>query len=332
MLYFYLLLLFLLSPFLLLFVFLIYKFLTFQNQYDKSVYKNIVDIPKSKVFFDKGYYGEYLTVRCLEGISEKEKFLANVYLNKAAKEEQTTEIDVVYINEYGIFVLESKNYSGWIFGNDKAKNWTQSLNKKVKNKFYNPVFQNAGHISALKATLGSRFDNTYKSIIVFSERCELKNVTVQTPDVYVINRNNIREIVQSLSRTPVLTEDDISEIYNVLSAHTKVDEELKQKHIQDIKNDLERPKQASFEVKKEIEKEVVSEEKRQPSEGDNKICPKCGAPMVLRIAQKGVNKGARFWGCSKFPKCRAIEQVEECRNNDVAKEAMEIEDVHKQLA
>ncbi|MCQ4936782.1 NERD domain-containing protein [Anaerotignum propionicum] len=325
MLYFYLLLLFLLSPFFLLLVFLIYKFLTFQNQYNKSVYKTIVDIPKSKVFFDKGYYGEYLTVRCLEGISEKEKFLPNVYLNKAAKEGQTTEIDVVYINEYGIFVLESKNYSGWIFGNDKAKNWTQSLNKRVKNKFYNPVFQNAGHISALKATLGSRFDNTYKSIIVFSERCELKNVTVQTPDVYVIKRNNIRKIVQSLSRTPVLTEDDISEIYSVLSARTKVDEELKQKHIEDIKNDIVRPKPASFVVKKEIEKEAVREEKRQPLEGDNKICPKCGAHMVLRIAQKGANKGAHFWGCSKFPKCRAIEQVEEKSNSDIEKESVEIE-------
>ncbi|KAF5068958.1 Nuclease-related domain protein [anaerobic digester metagenome] len=332
MLYFYLLSLFLLSPFLILFVFLIYKFLTFQNQYDKSVYKTIVDIPKSKVIFDKGYYGEYLTVRCLEGISEKEKFLANVYLNKAAKEGQTTEIDVVYINEYGIFVLESKNYSGWIFGNDKAKNWTQSLNKKVKNKFYNPVFQNAGHISALKATLGSRFDDTYKSIIVFSERCELKNVTVQTPDVYVIKRNNIRKIVQSLSRTPVFTEDDISEIYSVLSARTKVDEELKQKHIEDIKNDIERPKPPSFVVKKEIEKEAVREEKRQPLEGDNKICPKCGAHMVLRIAQKGANKGAHFWGCSKFPNCRAIEQVEEKSNSDIEKESVEIEEVHKQLA
>jgi len=273
-----------------------------------------------------------LTVRCLEGISEKEKFLANVYLNKAAKEGQTTEIDVVYINEYGIFVLENKNYSGWIFGNDKAKYWTQSLNKRVKNKFYNPVFQNAGHISALKATLGSSFDTTYKSIIVFSELCELKNVTVQTPDVYVIKRNNIRKIVQSLSCTPVLTENDISEIYNVLSARTKVDEELKQKHIEDIKNDIERPKQASFEVKKEIEKEAFGEEKRLPSEDDSKICPKCGAPMVLRIAQKGANKGAEFWVCSKFPKCRAIEQVEESHNNDVAKEAVEIEEVHKQLA
>ncbi|MDD3139749.1 MAG: NERD domain-containing protein [Lachnospiraceae bacterium] len=299
----------LLSPILLLLIFIIFKILDFSSQYDKSIYKTIVNIPKSKVFFDKGYYGEFLTVKALEGISEKEKFMANVYLNKAAKADQTTEIDVIYVNEYGVFVLESKNYSGWIFGNDKARYWTQSLNKSVKNKFYNPVFQNAGHISALKATLGSRFDNTYKSLIVFSERCELKNVTVQTPGVYVIKRNSIRKTIQSLSHAPVFTENDISEIYNILSSHMNMDEEVKKKHIENIKSEVGRPEPISFEGKKEVVKTEVKEEEKQPGGDAVKICPKCGAPMVLRTAQKGVNKGEKFWGCSNYPKCRVIEAV-----------------------
>ncbi len=305
----YILLLF--SPIFLLLIFIIFKFLDFGSQYDKSIYKTIVNIPKSKVFFDKGYYGEFLTVKALEGISEKEKFLANVYLSKAAKADQTTEIDVIYVNEFGIFVLESKNYSGWIFGNDKAKYWTQSLNKRVKNKFYNPVFQNAGHISALKATLGSRFDNTYKSLIVFSERCELKNVTVQTPDVYVIKRNNIRKTIQSLSHAPVLTENDIAEIYNILSSKMKVDEELKKKHIENIKSEIGRTEPTSFEGKKEVAKTEVKGEEKQPAHDVVKICSKCGAPMVLRTAQKGSNKGQKFWGCSNYPKCRGIEKVKD---------------------
>ncbi|MDD3394162.1 MAG: NERD domain-containing protein [Anaerotignum sp.] len=311
MLFNYILILF--SPIFLLLIFIIFKILDFGRQYDKSIYKTIVNIPKSKVFFDKGYYGEFMTVKALEGISKKEKFLANVYLSKAAKSDQTTEIDVIYVNEFGVFVLESKNYSGWIFGNDKAKYWTQSLNKSVKNKFYNPVFQNAGHISALKATLGSRFDNTYKSLIVFSERCELKNVTVQTPDVYVIKRNNIRKAIQSLRHAPVLTENDIAEIYNILSSHVKVDEEVKKKHIENIKSEIGRPEPTSFEVKKEVVKtevKEVKEEEKRPEKEVVKICPKCGAPMVLRTAQKGANKGEKFWGCSNYPKCIAIEKVE----------------------
>jgi restriction system protein len=35
-----------------------------------------------------------------------------------------------------------------------------------------------------------------------------------------------------------------------------------------------------------------------------KLCPKCGADLVLRTAQKGPNPGQKFWGCSNFPKCK----------------------------
>ncbi|MGE5840425.1 MAG: topoisomerase DNA-binding C4 zinc finger domain-containing protein, partial [Deltaproteobacteria bacterium] len=37
----------------------------------------------------------------------------------------------------------------------------------------------------------------------------------------------------------------------------------------------------------------------------NVICPKCGAPMVRRVAQRGSHAGQQFWGCSRFPACRA---------------------------
>ena len=39
------------------------------------------------------------------------------------------------------------------------------------------------------------------------------------------------------------------------------------------------------------------------------VCPVCDAPMVKRIAKRGLNKGNAFWGCSKFPQCRGIRQV-----------------------
>jgi len=38
-------------------------------------------------------------------------------------------------------------------------------------------------------------------------------------------------------------------------------------------------------------------------------CPKCGSEMILRKAKKGANVGKQFWGCSKFPKCRAVVNV-----------------------
>jgi hypothetical protein len=76
--------------------------------------------------FDKGRNGEYQIYKRLRNHENKGgKFLFNCYLPKENGE--TTEIDVLLINKNGIFVFESKNYSGWIFGDEKSKNWTQTL-------------------------------------------------------------------------------------------------------------------------------------------------------------------------------------------------------------
>ena len=57
----------------------------------------------------------------------------------------------------------------------------------------------------------------------------------------------------------------------------------------------------------EQETEDMSNEQLKTNEIPS--CPKCGAPMVLRTATKGENKGNQFYGCSKFPKCRGIRQL-----------------------
>jgi hypothetical protein len=64
--------------------------------------------------FNSGNYGEFLTFCCLEKLKGDHKLLTNVYLPK--KDGSTTEIDLIMIDETGIYVFESKNYSGWIFG------------------------------------------------------------------------------------------------------------------------------------------------------------------------------------------------------------------------
>ena len=98
---------------------------------------------------DKGQYGEYLTEYALEhNLVPKGRFelLKNLYLPADGK---TTEIDQVMIHHRGIFVVESKNYSGWIFGDEEGLYWTQSLKGNVRNRFYNPIRQNANHIKYL---------------------------------------------------------------------------------------------------------------------------------------------------------------------------------------
>lgn len=97
-----------------------------------------------------GRHGERLTANELNfarlfGYSGK--VLRNVYVPKDNGE--TSEIDVVFITRKGIFVIESKNYSGWIFGDEKSRYWTAMLPNREKNKFYNPIMQNRSHIKWL---------------------------------------------------------------------------------------------------------------------------------------------------------------------------------------
>ncbi len=78
----------------------------------------------------------------------------------------TTEIDHVYVSPYGIFVVETKNYQGWIFGSANNHSWTQVIYRN-KNQFPNPIKQNIKHIKALSAIL-KQPENVFHSVVVFT--------------------------------------------------------------------------------------------------------------------------------------------------------------------
>ncbi len=138
--------------------------------------KSLLDMLIYSVLDDnwKGKRGEKLTERKLMFVQlfgRKGKVLKNIYLPKDNGE--TSEVGVIFITQKGIFVFESKNYSGWIFGDEKGKTWTAMLPNKEKNQFYNPIMQNRTHLKWMKNYVGE--DVPLFSVIVFSERCELKN-------------------------------------------------------------------------------------------------------------------------------------------------------------
>ena len=35
-------------------------------------------------------------------------------------------------------------------------------------------------------------------------------------------------------------------------------------------------------------------------------CPKCGSLMIKRLAKRGRNTGKYFYGCSKYPECKSV--------------------------
>lgn len=76
----------------------------------------------------KGNKGEKYVDSILKEISDS-KVLKDIVLKS---DFGTSQIDNILISQKGIFVIETKNYSGWIFENEKSKYWTQTIyNKKV---------------------------------------------------------------------------------------------------------------------------------------------------------------------------------------------------------
>lgn len=85
----------------------------------------------------------------------------------------STQIDHVIVSVYGIFVIETKNYKGWIFGNETQRQWTQAFANGRKFKFQNPLRQNYLHIKTLSDLLGLKL-SYFHSMIAFIGECELK--------------------------------------------------------------------------------------------------------------------------------------------------------------
>ena len=88
-------------------------------------------------------------------------------------EDGTTEVDHILVSRFGIFVIETKDYSGWIFANAADATWTQ-VRYRRKFKFQNPIFQNRRHVRAVQGLLDFVPPETIKSVVVFSGDAEFK--------------------------------------------------------------------------------------------------------------------------------------------------------------
>jgi len=218
-------------PFLIIGGIFLLKYLTFNN----STYKVASGNGFLKTVLDKGNHGEFLSFVSLEKLQGHTKLMTNLYIPK--KDGSTTEIDLIMISQAGIFVVESKNYSGWIFGDEKSKNWTQTFKNGQKHRFFNPIWQNKGHISALKSVTDFEDDNLYKSYIVFSERCTLKNITVTSPNVIVLKRNTLTKLItrDMESSYKFLTIAEVNQLYRDLQKYVLVDDAVKNAHIKYLK-------------------------------------------------------------------------------------------------
>ena len=181
-----------------------------------------------------GDYGEFLTFKEIVKLSGHlncyYKILRNIHIGVHC------EIDLVWIHATGIYVFESKNISGWVYGSEQDKQWCLVLNERTKRQFYNPIKQNNGHIYELKRILGNIYP--YYSIIVFSERCELKEIPADTDSRIITKRNNLRfKLENKLSiEDRVLSIAQIDALYRKLLPYSNTSDDLIQKHNEYVNN------------------------------------------------------------------------------------------------
>ncbi|MBE5922172.1 MAG: DNA-binding protein [Lachnospiraceae bacterium] len=313
-------------------------FLWHEKKYRETTYYQITKLPYFAVRSDIGKYGEFKTYQYLKHFENSGgKFLFNVYL--PTEDGKTSEVDVILICPKGLFVFESKNYSGWIFGDEKSKNWTQTLpqgrKRSHKESFYNPIMQNRTHIRHLKHILDNNIP--MHSIIVFSERCTLKKVTVTSSDIRVINRYDITKVVSQIyaqMATDVLSTTEVFEIYNKLYPYTQVSSAVKTQHIVNIKQNIAPQSVRTMHPEKKLRLEETTEREdtsqlkdtmqtKKESSSENPppsedilplLCPKCGGKLILRTAKRGTNIGKPFYGCENFPKCRHMQELQNNAN------------------
>ncbi|MFN3632784.1 nuclease-related domain-containing protein [Exiguobacterium profundum] len=216
--------------FLVLTLIIIYKVKRYQN----SQYSQQTRHSYFKVVQDTGLFGEYLCVAEIESKFFQPLILTNLYLPHPSKKDRTTEIDVILINQSGVHVIESKNYSGWIFGRARDQYWTQTLPRRKKHRFFNPIKQNELHLKAIEQVLG--VDRTHlHSWIVFSNRSTLKQI--ESAEVPVLNRQQwIKELITY--QDFVFDLDEQVRLYEILHSFTQVDTTVTLKHIEDIKSTI----------------------------------------------------------------------------------------------
>jgi hypothetical protein len=231
-------------------------------------------IIKSATF--KGFIGELIVKISAKLLLDKNKYtiLHNITL---PTENGTTQIDHIVVSQYGVFVIETKNMKGWIFGGKDQKQWTQQIFKH-KNKFQNPLHQNYKHTITLADLLTINHDNLF-SVVVFVGGSTFKT---EMPSNVTQGGGYIKFIKSK--KEIIFSQAEVNSIIGAInSGKLKTNLKTHFNHINHVKSI-----------------------KEQKSDTNIRSCPKCGSEMVLRKATKGKNAGNNFWGCSQFPKCRTI--------------------------
>ena len=222
----------------------------------------------------KGNSGEAMVGILLRGLPSDQYLIIHNLLLRTEK--GTSQLDHVVVSIYGIFVIEVKNYAGWITGSEKAGQWTQTI-YHTKHQFMNPIHQNYGHVKAIERILREQKVEQMPviPIVTFSGEAHLR---VKTENTDVVLWGNLKDTIRKYSVKPVINAMEMKQIADLLQNQNVDSKETRKEHIQQIQD----------------EKDKIQAD----------ICPRCGGKLVVRKGKYGT-----FLGCSNYPKCRYTKKI-----------------------
>lgn len=182
----------------------------------------------------------------------------------------TTQIDHVVVSIYGIFVIETKNYKGLIYGGEDAETWTKNMWGN-KYSLRNPLKQNYGHVKSLQAILNIPKE-MFIPIVVFSNRAKLRVQTQET----VINLWRLRSEIKK-HKIPIIPSEQLIDYRSSIELAAIDDKDIAKSHKANVRQNLNQRSQAIA----------------------NGLCPRCGGYLVKRNGRYG-----NFYGCSNYPNCK----------------------------
>jgi len=185
----------------------------------------------------------------------------------------TTQIDHILISEYGVFIVETKNIQGWVFGSDKSTKWTQTLAGK-KYPFQNPLRQTFRQKKALASFLNISESLVY-DVVYFVGDCKLK--TEMPPNVIT---SGLGRYIKRF-RKIILSKQEVAKFFEQIQQYKQASNISTREHVKSLK---------------ERHSSVT-------------ICPRCGSKLVKRVAKNGRNAGSEFLGCRSFPRCRFVKDL-----------------------
>ena len=239
----------------------------------------------------------------------------------------TAQIDYFIITRMHQFVIECKNLFGDIEINsngDFTRTITYGRHKK-KEGMYSPITQNLRHMELIKQMRGAEknilvrgsfeknFFHNYRSVVVLANPKTVLNARYAKKKVreQVIRADQLAEYIRKVDSergSISCSEKEMEALAQYfLNAHKPHAVDYTEKYREMIESESENKPETA--VKPDV-REPQMEENQQKPEAENLLCPRCGAPMVKRIAKKGANAGNEFYGCSNFPRCRCIINIQ----------------------